>query len=68
MSLKAVHIAFICVSTLLAFGFGVWLLQMFLVNKSTVFIIGSVLSCASGFGLIVYGIKFLKKLKHVSFL
>ncbi len=68
MSLKAFHIAFVAASTLLAFGFGAWLYQMYLLNNNTTFIVGSVLSCLTGVGLIVYGIKFLKKLKHVSFL
>ncbi|MBS4028708.1 MAG: hypothetical protein KGZ58_08720 [Ignavibacteriales bacterium] len=61
MSLKTFHIFFISLSVLTAIGFGVWLLN----ENAPVF---AVLSFLSGIGLIVYGISFLRKLKHVSFI
>jgi hypothetical protein len=68
MSLKAFHITFIIVSTLMAFGFALW---AFLEAQST----GSASATAAGaggvlagIGLILYGIRFLRKLKHVSFI
>jgi len=61
MSLKTFHIFFISVSVLTAFGFGVWLYQhSFLVYGLISFLLGK--------ALIVYGIYFLRKLKHVSFI
>ena len=67
MSLKTFHIAFIIVSATLAFGFSVWLVKMYLENNGAMYITGSAFSFLAGVGLIVYGIRFLKKLKHVSF-
>jgi len=68
MSLKAFHIVFITVSTLLAVGFGVWSLRAYQTG-------GRTLDLAFGFGslvgavaLLVYGRYFLKKLKSVSYL
>lgn len=68
MSLKAFHIVFIALSVLLAFGFSVWALQSYAEADNGGFLIVAVLSFCSGIGLILYGVRFLKKLKHVSFL
>jgi len=68
MSLKAFHIVFVTVSTILAAGFGVWSLQNYFSGEGVsnlVFGIGSLLATGA---LIVYGIYFLKKLKKVSYL
>ena len=65
MSLKAFHIFFIGVSTLCAFGFGYWLLQS---GNSIANVLGALLSFLTGIALILYGNRFLKKLKHVSFI
>ncbi|HMD14155.1 MAG TPA: hypothetical protein VKI62_05985 [Bacteroidota bacterium] len=66
MSLKSFHIFFIGCAVLLAFGFGVWAFQSS-ANSSIMVMIG-ITSTLIGIGLIVYGIRFLKKLKHISFL
>jgi hypothetical protein len=66
MSLKTFHILFITVAALLAFGFAWWLLNAD--PTTTGALAGGVLSALVGAGLIVYGIRFLKKLKHVSYL
>lgn len=58
MSLKAIHIFFIALSILLALGFGVWSIyhhQMLM----------GVLSFLIGIALVFYGIRFLRKLRHV---
>jgi len=68
MSLKAFHIFFIALSTLTAFGFSVWLLSGYMKSDSIEHLLGAVLSIVVGAGLIVYGIRFLRKLKHVSYL
>ena len=64
MSLKTFHIAFISISSIAAFGFAVWNFNQVNGNHLTY----GVLSVLAGFGLIIYGIKFLKKLKNVSYL
>ena len=68
MSLKAFHILFITISTLLAIGFGVWSLRAYQAAQQTLdlaFGIGSLLGAVA---LMVYGRYFLKKLKTVSYL
>jgi hypothetical protein len=68
MSLKAFHIFFIVVSTLLAIAFGFWAVDDF--SRT-----GNVFHLTLGFGsfiaggwLVWYGVRFLRKLKHVSYL
>jgi hypothetical protein len=65
MSLKAVHIAFITLSVLLAIGFGVWETWNYLESENPLQILAGILAFAAGGGLIVYGIRFLRKLKNV---
>lgn len=64
MSLKAFHLAFISLSTLMFFGFGAWTF----IETSGNFIVYGILSFLSGVALIVYGVKFLKKFRDVSYL
>ncbi len=68
MSLKAFHIVFVVVSSLLAFGFGAWALNQYLTSGGTANLAYGIGSLLAGIGLIVYGVIFLKKLKHISFL
>ncbi len=69
MSLKTFHILFVTVSSLLAFGFGVWSLNNYFGGSNAVADLamgaGSLLA---GVALVVYGKYFLKKLKDVSYL
>lgn len=67
MSLKAFHIFFITLSVLSSFGFAVWSMLKFTSDGGIGFVAVAILSVAAGIGLILYGIRFLKKLKHVSF-
>ncbi len=68
MSLKTFHVFFISASILLCFGFGVWGMGMFAAEGNTVQLVMGLLSVLSGVFLIWYGIRFLKKLRHVSYL
>lgn len=68
MSLKAFHIFFISVSTLFAFGFAAWFVQSYTHSNEALNLFAAFVSAISGIGLIVYGIRFLKKLQHVRFL
>ena len=64
MSLKAFHLVFISRSTLVVFWFGAWTF----IETSGNFTVYGFLSLLSGVGLIVYGVKFLKKFRDVSYL
>lgn len=66
MSLKAFHIFFIAVSILFAFGFGIWILMKQPVEIESLNILCGLFSFTFGGGLLLYGIRFLKKFKHVS--
>lgn len=68
MSLKAFHIAFIVFSALLSFGFSIWAVQSYTQGSHWTMLLVAVVSILFGLGLIVYGVRFLRKLKHVSFL
>jgi hypothetical protein len=68
MSLKAFHIIFIGISALFAFAFAGWLIDGYTKGWQTGQLIGGICSALAGMALIVYGIRFLRKLKHVSFL
>ncbi len=68
MSLKAFHIFFIILSTLLAVSFGVWAVHDFARSGSWVHLALGVGSFIGSGVLVWYGIWFLRKLKHVSYL
>lgn len=68
MSLKTFHILFITISALTAFGFAWWLLAASPAPGTAATAAGAAISALAGAGLVVYGIRFLKKLKHVSYL
>ena len=68
MSLKAFHIFFIALSVLLALGFGAWEIAGFAQSGNISRLITGILSFAVAAGLIVYGIRFLRKLRHVGYL
>jgi len=68
MSLKAFHIVFIALSVVLAFGFGIWLINAFAATGDSLQVAGGIISLVAGAGLIVYGLRFLRKLKHVGML
>ena len=68
MSLKAFHIFFILMSTALTLGFGVWGTRDFAQSGSWVHLTLGVGSFAASAFLAFYGVWFLRKLKHVSYL
>ena len=65
MSLKTFHIVFIVISSLMSFGVGAWGMLQDNHGDYTVMV---VISVVMGIALIIYGIKFLRKLSHESFL
>lgn len=68
MSLKAFHIFFIAVSVLVAFAFSAWTIVQFSAFGETWTLVMGLLSAGVGVGLIVYGRRFLHKMKHVGYL
>ncbi len=68
MSLKAFHIFFIILSTLLAVAFGVWAVDAFGRSGSWVHLALGVGSFIGSGGLVWYGVWFLRKLKGWSYL
>ena len=68
MSLKAFHLIFILLSIVLAFGFAVWLLQSYSRTHDGWTLAGCLASSLAGGGLILYGIRTLKKFRKVSYL
>ena len=67
MSLKAVHVFFVTIATLIAFGFGVWSIQQYSVTGSAGDLLLTILAVAAAISLPVYGAWFLKKMKHVEY-
>jgi hypothetical protein len=65
MSLKAFHILFIIVSTLLALGTGVWCLWVNLVAGAPIYVAGAVASFVVAILLMVYGFWFYRKMKRL---
>jgi hypothetical protein len=68
MSLKAFHVFFIVISTLLAVGFGVWGTQDFAESGSLTHLGLGVGSLVGSVLLVRYGFWFMRKLKDVSYL
>ena len=68
MSLKAFHIAFVTVSTLLTIGFGAWAIVRYRHQGETLLLLGGIGSLVGTVALVVYGRWFLKKLKGVGYL
>ncbi len=65
MSLKAFHIFFIIISILLAIGFAAWEVNSYLLNGNVWQLLGGIVAVLAAIGLTLYGIRFMKKLKHV---
>ena len=68
MSLKAFHIFFIVVSIVMSTGVGIWATQDFAESGSWGYLTLGVGSFVTSVALAVYGVWFLRKLKHVSYL
>jgi hypothetical protein len=68
MSLKTFHIFFITISVLFVLGFGVWLLGQYASEGRNILLLSALGSFLAAAGLVWYGIRFLKKLKHVSYI
>lgn len=68
MSLKAFHVVFVTLSTILAMGFGLWALRDARSGGGIGSWVASIASFVVGAALICYGRWFLRKLRNVSYL
>lgn len=68
MSLKSFHILFIVASILLSIGLGIRSLRVFLEEQALGQLVWGLLAFGAALALMVYGWRFLKKLKDVSYL
>jgi len=55
----------VSVSVLLAFGFGGWSLYAHLTEPDMMYLVLGLSSFVVGIGLVVYGIKVMRKLRHI---
>lgn len=67
MSLKAFHVFFVTIATLMAAGFGLWAIQQYSATGSGADLLMTILALAATISLPVYGVWFLKKLKKVGY-
>lgn|SRR5262245_6528427 len=65
MSLKFFHILFIALSTLLSLGFGLWAIDMWRADSDATWLALAVLAFGGGAGLVVYGNRFLQKVRKL---
>lgn len=65
MSLKAFHIFFILVSILFSLGFSAWEFRAFAEDGDGLDILFGIVGAGAGIGLVVYLMKFVRKLKGV---
>jgi hypothetical protein len=65
MSLKAFHVVFIAVSTILCIGFGIWAILEYRTTRSVGTLLWGIVSLIAAIVLIVYGRWFWAKLKNI---
>ena len=66
MSLRAFHVLFIALSTVLTAFFAAWAFGQYRAGLGAIYAIVACASLAAGIGLVVYGAAFLKKTKRLS--
>jgi hypothetical protein len=65
MSLKFFHILFIALSTVLSLGFGLWAIDTWRADGDATWLAFAVLAFGGGGGLVVYGNRFLQKVRKL---
>ncbi len=68
MSLKSFHVIFISLSVLLTVGMGILSLRIYLEARAPSQLAWSLLAFGAALALVIYGRRFLRKLKNVSYL
>ncbi len=67
MSLKAIHIFFVTVATLISGGFGVWSVNHYAASGSGSDLVLAILTVAMALALPIYGVWFFRKTKGVGY-
>ena len=65
MSLKAFHLFFISVSTVLALGFAWWCFMEYRTESKALYAVAGGAAAASAVALVYYGLRFARKLKDI---
>ena len=65
MSLKAFHLFFIGVSTVLALGFASWCFMEYRTESNALYAVAGGAAAASAAALVYYGLRFARKLKDM---
>lgn len=68
MSLKAFHLVFVTVTTMLSFVVAGWAVMQFLDTRQPGYLAAAVGAVACGVAMVYYGKVFLKKLKGIGYL
>lgn len=68
MSLKAFHIVFVVISTMLTLSFGAWSIREFRAAGDMAFLVSGVFSFVLTVALLIYGRWFLRKLQGIGYL
>lgn len=68
MSLKGFHIVFVCVSVILAVGFGIWCFRQRSETGLGIYGAAGIGSFFASAVLVYYGVAFLRKVKNLSFM
>lgn len=68
MSLKAFHVFFVLLSIALCGTCALWASREYMNEKATGMLVFAILSALSGVGILIYGVWFVRKQKHLSYL
>lgn len=68
MSLKAFHLFFIGVSTVLALGFASWCFMEYRAQSNALYALAGGAAAASAAALVYYGLRFARRLKGIGML
>jgi len=66
MSLKTFHVLFICVAVLLCWGFAYWCIAADAAAGNACYGAGGPVAFLCGLGLILYGFKFLQRMRSMN--
>jgi len=68
MSLKAFHLVFVTVTTMLSFVMAGWAVMQFLDTRHAGYLAATAAALGCGAAMVYYGKIFLKKFKHIGYL
>lgn len=68
MSLKAFHVFFVLLAIALSAMCALWAAREYMNEHATGMLVFAILSALSGVGILIYGVWFIRKQKHLSYL